>query len=341
MHRRRHGHRHDHRADLTGNADVPGGDRLARLLGDVDLGSSKGLELGPLTNPVVPRSRGDIRYLDHVDTAALRARYATHVGFDVDAIVEIDYASAGRPISATVGADAPFDYVIASHVIEHVPDLVGWLADLRRVVADDGFVALAVPDQRRCFDAVRQPTCVADVVDAHLRGAAWPSARQVFDHHFSAASWRGGIAWEADVPIDELHPVHPLAEAMEVAAEVAATGEYHDVHCWVFTPRSFCRLFTGLQRLGLVPFDVVTCSEPVGMEFYVRLRPADPAAASTSIVVGGPERASEAAVGRAELEVAERALDAARRRIAAIESSRSWRVTRPLRAVNERRARRR
>ena len=96
--------------------------RTDSLLTSIDVTSSKGLELGPLINPVVRREMGDIRYIDHVDTDALRARYATHVGFDVDAIVPIDYVTHGS-IYDTVGPDIPFDYVIASHVIEHVPDV--------------------------------------------------------------------------------------------------------------------------------------------------------------------------------------------------------------------------
>ena len=345
MHRRRHGHRDDHRARLTGGVDVGAGDvgdgagRTARILGSLDVGALKGLELGPLTNPVVTRARGDIRYLDHVDTAALRARYATHDGFDLDAIVDIDHASGGRTIAETVGTEAPFDYVVASHVIEHVPDLVAWLADLRGVLTDDGVIALAVPDQRRCFDALRQPTVLADVVDAHLRGATVPSARQVFDHYFTAVHWGGRIVWDVEAPLGELAPVHPESEALERAREVAAGGDYDDVHCWVFTPRSFVRLMAGLRRLGLTPFDVVECSDTVGIEFFAHLRPLG--AAPTVDPADGPERASEGAVVRADLAVAAAELVAARQRIAAMESSRSWSVTRPLRAFNEWRARRR
>ncbi len=280
--------------------------RTNRLVGGIDLATAKGLELGPLFNPLIPRSSGNIRYIDHVDTDALRARYASHVGFDVDAIVPIDYASGGRSIAETVGADAPFDYVVASHVVEHVPDLIGWLADLRSVLADDGLLALIVPDQRRCFDALRQPTVLADVVAAHLQGAATPSARQVFDHYASAVGRAGQIGWDGEAPLDELTAIHPEAEAMERATAAAAGGDYDDVHCWVFTPSSFCRVLAGLQRLGLVAFDVVDCSETFGIEFFVRLRPADPALARTLPQVEGPPRASEAAVVRAELETAAR-----------------------------------
>jgi hypothetical protein len=315
-------------------------DRTTQIVGSIDLATTKGLELGPLTSPVVRRSDGDIRYLDHVDTETLRARYASHVGFDVDAIVPIDYAIGDRSISTAVGDDAPFDYVIASHVIEHVPDLVGWLHDVRCVLVDGGVLSLAIPDHRRCFDALRTPTVAAEVVQAHLYQATVPSPRQVFDHYSSAVAWRGQIGWGEDAPVDELVPVHGEAEALERATAAATTGEYIDVHCWVFTPRSFCRVIGSLQRLQLVPFSVEACSDTIGGEFFARLRTTDPSAATVPVVDQASPRAAEGGVVQQEL-IAKRAeLDNALADVAAMERSRSWKITRPLRDFNALRARR-
>ncbi len=318
-------------------------ERVARMLAPIDVTRGKGLELGPLANPVVERAGGDgaidgttgldIRYLDHVDTAALRDRYRTHRGFDVDAIVPIDYASDGRTIRATVGADVPFDYVVASHVIEHVPDLIGWLADLRSVLGDAGVVSLAVPDHRRCFDIVRSPSVLADMIEAHLVRAKVPSPRQVFDHYAGARSWNGLISWESDPPLAELAPVHPEAKAFE-RATAAADGHYEDVQCWLFTPQSFVDLFAGLHRLGLVAFDVVSCSETVGCEFFVTLRAADPAHATVPGVAPLPGRVPQLAGQREELAWCRRDLDALRVERDAMLASRSWHLTAPIRSLN-------
>jgi SAM-dependent methyltransferase len=306
-------------------------DRSDLLLASIDVAASKGLELGPLTKPVVARHRGDIRYIDHVDTEALRARYASHDGFDVDAIVAIDYASGDRSIAEAVGADAPFDYVVASHVVEHVPDLVRWFADVRSVLRDGGVLALAVPDHRCCFDALRSPTVPAEAVEAHLRGAVVPSPRQVFDHYHSAVSWRGVIAWSDEVPPAELAPVHSEREAYDTAAMVAATGAYHDVHCWVFTPRSFCALVASLQQLQLVPFSIEACSDSIGGEFFVTLRAATVESAVVApscldVTVPPPGRASETARVRSELREATARSDHDRAALAAVHASRSWRL---------------
>ena len=310
-------------------------DRTDLLLRSIDVSKWRGLELGPLAKPVVRRDMGDIRYLDHVDTEQLRARYATHDGFDLDAIVPIDYVSTNGSIRDAVNADLPFDYVIASHVIEHVPDLIGWLSDIGSVIRDDGVLSLAIPDHRRCFDALRSPTVPADIVHAHLTRPTVPTPRQVFDHYASAVAWHGFISWEEEPPFAELVPVHSETEALDNAVAAVTNADYQDVHCWVFTPSSFRRLFAALERLQLVPFSLEECSETMGGEFFATLRAATPGGPMPSTVNDGlPRTASEHAKLRAELLSTQ---DELRRTIA----SRSWRITRPLRAINELRARRR
>jgi SAM-dependent methyltransferase len=301
--------------------------RTDTLLKSIDVATWRGLELGPLANPVVRRDMGAIRYLDHVDTDGLRARYAAHDGFDIDAIVPIDYVSHTGSIRDVVAEEAPFDYVIASHVIEHVPDLVGWLGDVRSVLRDDGVLSLAIPDHRRCFDALRSPTVTADIVHAHLSKPTTPTPRQVFDHYSSAVAWHGFISWEEEPPFAELVPVHSETEAFERAAEAVTSGDYQDVHCWVFTPSSFARLFAALQRLRLVPFSLESCSDTTGGEFFATLRAVDThAAVSPAVGDGLLATASEHAAVRNELR-------ATQLELRQVVGSRSWRVTRPLRAL--------
>ncbi len=315
-------------------------DRVDLLLRSIDVATSKGLELGPLANPVVRRDMGDIRYLDHIDAESLRARYATHDGFDIDAIVPIDFVTHSGSVRDTVGENVVFDYVIASHVIEHVPDLVGWLGDIRSVMRDDGVLSLAVPDHRRCFDALRSPTVTAEVIHAHLTGATVPSPRQVFDHYSSAVAWKGLISWGEEPPFEDLVPVHAETEAFDRATATMASGEYQDVHCWVFTPSSFTRLFGALQRLQLLPFSVEPCSDPIGGEFFVTLRAADPATAVVPPVADGlPATSSEHAAVRSELRASRADCDMTRTELEQVLGSRSWRVTKPLRALNRLRSR--
>jgi hypothetical protein len=229
-------------------------------------------------------------------------------------------------------------------VIEHVPDLITWLDDVRSVLGDGGVLSLAVPDHRRCFDALRSPTVLADVVHAHLTRATVPTPRQVFDHYSSAVAWQGLISWGEEPPIGELVPVHSEHEAIERATATDLSGDYDDVHCWVFTPRSFERVVAGMQRLGMVSFRVESCSQSIGGEFFATLRATtrDDAAASAD-TSGSVEsmRAAEAASVRAELAAVQQQLASVSAQLDATVRSRSWRITAPVRSLNALRARRR
>jgi len=319
-------------------------ERTRALLGDVDPQSSSGLEIGPLTNPAVTPAMGRIRYLDHTDTDTLRATHGDHLEVDTDRLVPLDYAQNGRSIIDTIGPETRFDYVVASHVIEHVPDPILWLRELDAILAPGGVVLLAVPDKRRCFDILRNPSVAADFIDAHLAGVTRPTPRQVFDHHQSAMAWNGTIAWLADPPLHELTPVRTAEQALELATD--GSGEYQDVHCWVFTPTSFRRVMTALRRLGLIPFDVERCTETAGHEFFVTLRAGDrhtadheppsvtDRAAGTDAALSRELQAVQALLADAEAD-----RDAAQSALHATLATRSWTITRPLRELNDLRSR--
>jgi hypothetical protein len=59
----------------------------------------------------VRRTDGEIRYVDYVDTAALRAHDAYHP--DVTDIVEVDAVWNGSRLADAVGTGSSADYVIA------------------------------------------------------------------------------------------------------------------------------------------------------------------------------------------------------------------------------------
>ena len=228
-------------------------DRRVRILERIDVANQRGLELGPLHHPIVDRDGTQVLYVDHADTATLRQKYEGH---DVGAIVDVDVVWDQR-LAAALGERGPVAYVVASHVIEHVPDLVGWLAEVAEVLAVGGVLSLAIPDKRFCFDRRRAETQLADVSVEHLQARQRPSARQVFDfwsglHEIdTAAAWAGTLDDDTPLGQDEL--------ALQKMSEAGASTDYVDVHCWVFTPRFVPRRgrrpADGLgHRTGLRPF---------------------------------------------------------------------------------------
>ena len=82
-----------------------------------------GLEIGPNHNPVAPKREGfNVHILDHLSASDLKEKYKEH-GVNLDNIEDVDFVWKGEPLTALIGKNECYDWIIASHVIEHVPDL--------------------------------------------------------------------------------------------------------------------------------------------------------------------------------------------------------------------------
>src|ERR1700689_768593 len=157
-------------------------DRFERLRAHINVATGRGLEIGPLASPIVPRAMGDVSYVDHVSTEDLIAKYTNDPAVDEHKIVSTDYVWGSNKLAEAVGASAAFDYVVASHVLEHVPDLVGWLGEVAQVLRPGGRLSLAMPDRRYTFDVRRRDSDVSEVVEAYLLHLRRPAIRATFDH---------------------------------------------------------------------------------------------------------------------------------------------------------------
>src|SRR3954469_246806 len=132
---------------------------VEKALCQIDVARWSGVEIGPLTRPLVRRREGRIFYIDHLPTEDLRKKYAYQHHIDVDKIVDVDFVWGERKLSECVGGRR-FEYCIASHVIEHVPDLIGWLAEIDDILAPGGILSLIIPDSRYTFDILRVPSTI-------------------------------------------------------------------------------------------------------------------------------------------------------------------------------------
>ncbi len=264
-------------------------DATGKLLVAIDVAGSKGLEIGPLDNPRIARHQGDVHYVDHASADALRDKYRTNPALvdRLDEIVDVDHViEPGGTISEAVGATGSYDYVIASHVLEHVPDPVGWLRDLASVLRVGGVISLVLPDKRYCFDVNRRLTEAADLIDAHLRHATHPTYAQVFDFESKIVAADSIELWHngADYGLRRRDDVgDPERYAFERCLEQRQSGAYFDVHCHTFTPRSFLSIYRTLANLDLVDFSIAAFfpTEENAMEFFVTLEllpPTDPVA---------------------------------------------------------------
>lgn len=230
-----------------------------------------GLEIGPSFNPLAPKAKGyNVHILDHASTSGLKEKYQGH-GVNLDNIEEVDFVWHGEKLQDLIGNTECYDWIIASHVIEHTPCLVSFLQQCEVLLKPGGILSLAVPDKRYCFDYFSPISSTGQILDAWSTHRIKPSAGQVFDHYANAAKRYNSISWRADGLGGANELVHSLQEAKTQWGKASSTEDYIDVHCWRFIPKSFEVILSDLKVLNLICLSVKSTFKTVGCEFYVSL----------------------------------------------------------------------
>lgn len=230
-----------------------------------------GLEIGPSHNPIAPKKKGfNVHILDHASATELRNKYQGH-NVNLDNIEEVDFVWRGEPLQELIGKTGCYDWVIASHVIEHVPDLISFLQQCEALLKPNGILSLVIPDKRFCFDYFSSSSSTGNLLDAYAEKRVKPSHGQIFDHVANASKRNGNIAWGEDGlgGADDL--LHTFEEGKLQWQKSVSTTEYIDVHCWRFTPASFRLLISDLQGLDLINLEIKAELDTTGCEFYVAL----------------------------------------------------------------------
>jgi len=215
------------------------------------------LEIGPLASPMAPREDGysQVFYTDIRSSEELKEFYGKHPSVDCEKIVEIDYVLQEN-YAKTFHDLEKFDYVLASHVIEHMPRLISSLLDLAEILKDGGRLCLTIPDKRYCFDHYRYPTTFAEAYDIYHRGITNnPTAVMDFISNTTPNVMNDPAYWHIN-PCDYSFMLkNPHIVMGKDLYLQASDGKYIDVHFSVFTPESFLILIFYLTAFGLFPYE--------------------------------------------------------------------------------------
>jgi ubiquinone/menaquinone biosynthesis C-methylase UbiE len=176
--------------------------------------TARGLEIGAHTKPV----------------AGLSPYYT-------DAVV--DYAGAAGRIDflSDAGAlplpDNTLDYLVSSHVLEHLPDPLGALREWHRVLRPGGLLYLVVPDKRFTFDEPRPVTTPEHLLRDFHEGTTVDDARVHIDEFVFQTDWSRLSPGTA--PADR-----PARQAIVRGAYLhdLEQGRPIDIHYHTFTPES-------------------------------------------------------------------------------------------------------
>lgn len=238
------------------------------VLAHVNL-AGHGLEIGPSHRPLVAKRDGyDIAVADHLDQAGLIAKYSTHATIDVSGIEGVDFVLSGPQLTATI--HDTFDYILASHLLEHTVCLITFLQECEALLKPGGVVAFALPDKRWCFDRYRERSPLGRVIDVSYSSDEVHTPGTLAEYNLSVVSRGGIISWSPTAAPGDYRFVHGLPDARAVM-QTAGDGIYRDVHNWVFTPHHFRLLMHDLYDLGFIKLREVAFHDTVGMEFFATL----------------------------------------------------------------------
>ena len=239
------------------------------------------IEIGAGYTPIAPKSRGwQTHVVDHASREALRAKYSGQIAavdlaaVDTSAIEEVDTVWQGGPLHEAIPDHLmrKIDLIIASHVLEHMPDLIGFLQSASRLVKPEGVIAVALPDRRLCFDFYKPWSTTGDLLDAYQRRLQRHTVKTAFNHMAYSASAEGKLAW-APGPVQRPDLMDPFATASQVVNQLLGDSDqaYADYHAWQFTPSSFRLIILELAALGLSEWSVQSLAVTGSFEFFVRL----------------------------------------------------------------------
>lgn len=226
-------------------------DRRELLLSMFDA-SGFGLEVGPSYSPLLPKRLGyNVETVDHADAEELRQKYKSDGNVDAGNIEEVDYVSDGGSLVDLIGQTERYDYIFASHVIEHVTDVVRFLSDCERLLKPDGVLVLAVPDKRFCFDVLRPVSTVGSAIQTYLENPKRHAPGMVFDHVSLVSRKNGNIVW-LEPNLDGIDFIHSIGEAKAALEQAQTQPDYIDIHRWQFTPEYFRYFVHVLAETGFI-----------------------------------------------------------------------------------------
>lgn len=231
--------------------------RKAFVLSNVRV-SGCGLEIAPYFNPLVDRSKHEVFYVDCIDNDEIQRKASENPGAKGRYVPRIDAVWVpGRRLADCVGG-RKFAYAVASHVMEHVPNPLGWLGEILECVEVGGRVAILLPMRTQSMDYYRRTTTFGQIVGWSIEKPAIPTPTQVMDFLSQSFFHQGEPLVEGQMPpFTEVHRHYSDKDSVNFANFVWNTKHYLDVHCSVWTPESFTEVFGRLRDVGLLSCRVI------------------------------------------------------------------------------------
>jgi predicted SAM-dependent methyltransferase len=140
-----------------------------------------GIEIGALGRPCPVPPDVKVKYLDRFDDKGLLTDFP-EIDYKIKRPDIIDSAETMETV-----ADNSQDFVIANHVIEHLPNPLSFIKNAVRVVKSGGVLYIGIPNKDVTFDHSRPITTFEHLMSDYKNG---PAASRMGHNHNAAQAWK-------------------------------------------------------------------------------------------------------------------------------------------------------
>ncbi|MET0112099.1 glycosyltransferase family 2 protein [Limnospira fusiformis] len=216
----------------------------------VDMKTSIGLEIGAFDRPFVPPYQGKMHYAAYRTTQELKELAKRTTGHNPNFVVDVTYNLSEITLSDIPGK---YDYIVASHVAEHTPNMIGFLNQISDLLTDTGLVFLIIPDQRYTFDCLKPLTSLGELLENNCNKLEKPAFRHVFNSRYYNRPVKSADVWAGKINSKSLSRIPQDINKLILAAE-KSSEVYIDTHCNIFTDFHFDDVISELIKYNIVNF---------------------------------------------------------------------------------------
>lgn len=192
-----------------------------------------GIEIGALGTPCPVPPHVTVKFLDRFDDSGLYKNFPELANKKLLRPDIIDNAETMETV-----ADASQDFLIANHVIEHLPNPLLFLKNASRVLKKGGILFLAIPDRDKTFDSKRPVTSFEHLLKDFTEGPAWSRAAHYEEYVRLADTHNTTQAWKT--------------EAERLALTQQLMDDDYSIHYHVWDVHAMMQLFCAVrEKLGL------------------------------------------------------------------------------------------
>lgn len=228
------------------------------------------LEIGPLCFPIMDTNSENVKVLDYFTQDELKENYKNDPNVNINNICKVDYAVKNQKYHEVIFDK--FDFCVSSHNIEHSPCIVTFLQNISSVLNSGGYLFLAIPDYRFCFDKHRNQTSIFEVFDKYYSKTIKPQPLEQLEsmyyttHNESKDHWSDfnnsyrNIFQHINQCENYMNSKkNMLIENLKNIEEIIVRSKdsnYVDSHCWKLTPGFFRHLIEVLYEGKIIDLSV-------------------------------------------------------------------------------------